>query len=75
MWVWFVTIVIPEGIARRIRRVAEELGDWVKAVFRQADSMHRNFYEGLATREDVEDTLREVKKLVSAVSESIEGRG
>ena len=53
--------------------VAEELGDWVKAVFRQADSMHRNFYEGLATREDVEDTLREVKKLVSAVSESIEG--
>ncbi len=53
--------------------VAEELGDWVKAVFRQADSMHRNFYEGLATREDVEDTLREVKKLVSAVSESVEG--
>ncbi len=53
--------------------VTGELGDWVKAVFRQADSMHRNFYEGLAAREDVEDTLREVKKLVSAVSESIEG--
>ena len=54
--------------------VAKELGDWVRAVFRQADSMHKNFYEGLATREDVEDTLREVEKLVKAVKESIEKR-
>ena len=41
-------------------------------MFRQADSMHKNFYEGLATREGVEDTLREVEKLVKAVKESIE---
>jgi len=52
--------------------VAKELGDWVRAVFRQADSMHKNFYEGLATREDVEDSLREVERLVTAVSEAIE---
>jgi len=52
--------------------VAKELGDWVRAVFRQADSMHKNFYEGLATREDVEDSLREVEKLVKAVSEAVE---
>jgi len=38
--------------------VVKELGDWVRTVFLKADSMHRNFYEGLATREDVEDSLR-----------------
>jgi phosphate uptake regulator len=51
--------------------VARELGDWVRAVFRQADSMHKNFYENLATREDVEDALREVEKLVKAVDEAL----
>lgn len=57
--------------------VAKELGDWVRAVFRQADSMHRNFYENLATREDVEDALREVEKLVETVKRLLEqpGRG
>jgi len=34
--------------------------------------MHRNFYEGLATIEDVEDTLKEVEKLVLAISKSLE---
>lgn len=53
--------------------VARELGEWVRTVFRQADSMRKNFYEGLATREDVEDVLREVKKLVTAIRNSIEG--
>ena len=51
--------------------VARELGDWVRSVFRQADSMHRNFYEGLATREDVEDALREVEKLVESVGSAL----
>jgi len=53
--------------------VARELGDWVRGAFLKADSMHKNFYEGLATREDVEDSLREVEKLVSAVSKCVEG--
>ena len=53
--------------------VARELGDWVRAVFRQADSMHRNFYEGVATREDVEDSLREVERLVRAIRRVVEG--
>jgi len=52
--------------------VAKELGDWARAVFRQADSMHKNFYEGLATREDVEDSLREVERLVTALSRLVE---
>ena len=51
--------------------VAKELGDWVRIVFKLADSMHKNFYEDLATREDVEDVLREVRKLVEAVAKSI----
>ena len=36
--------------------------------------MHKNFYEGLATREDVEDALKEVEKLVLTISERIRGR-
>jgi len=36
--------------------------------------MHRNFYEGLAAKEDVEDSLREVEKLASAISERVEGQ-
>jgi len=51
--------------------VAGELGEWVRTVFLKADSMHRNFYEGLATRSDVEDSLRGVEKLVLAISERI----
>jgi len=52
--------------------VARELGEWVRTAFLKADSTHKDFYEGLATREDVEDSLREVEKLVSTISEHIE---
>lgn len=45
-----------------------------RAVFGQADSVHKGFYEGLATRVDVEDAL-EVEKLVAAVQSLIEGAG
>ena len=48
--------------------VAKELGDWVRIVFKVADSIHKNFYEGLATREDVEDSIKEVEKLVKAIA-------
>jgi len=47
--------------------VAKEVGEWVRTVFLKADSMHKNFYEGLATREDVEDALKEVEKLVRTI--------
>ena len=53
--------------------VARELGDWVRIAFKLADSMHKNFYEGLATREDVEDALREVEKLVESVRGALGG--
>ena len=51
--------------------VAKEISSWIRAVFRQADSMHKNFYEGFATREDVEDTLKEVEKLVNAIVQAL----
>ena len=37
--------------------------------------MHRNFYENLATREDVEDALREVEKLVETVERLLKQPG
>jgi len=52
-------------------RVAKELGDWVRAVFRQANTMHTNFYEDQATKEDIEDVIKEVSKLVSRIKEAL----
>ncbi|MHA1711998.1 MAG: PaREP1 family protein [Candidatus Freyarchaeota archaeon] len=49
-------------------KVAQDLGEYVKTAFRQADSMHKNFYENLATGEDVEDVAKEVAKLVKDVA-------
>ena len=34
--------------------------------------MYKNFYEDLATREDVEDVLKEVKKLVTTIRSNVE---
>jgi hypothetical protein len=54
--------------------VAEEFGSWVRTAFKLADSMHKNCYENLATREDVEDALGEVRRLVDAVAWAL-GKG
>ena len=48
--------------------VAEELGSWVRTAFELADSVHENYYENLATREDVGGVLGEVRRLVDAVA-------
>ncbi|MEM2693906.1 MAG: PaREP1 family protein [Nitrososphaerota archaeon] len=55
--------------------VALELGSWVRTAFKLAGSMHVNFYEGLATREDVEDALGEVRRLVEEVAKSLSLEG
>jgi len=49
--------------------VVNELGEWVRGAFLMADSMHKNFYEGLATEKDVTVALGEVEKLVKAIRE------
>ena len=54
--------------------VAEELGSWVRTAFKLADSMQKNYCENLATREDVEDALGEVSRLVDAVAGAL-GKG
>ncbi|MBS7633910.1 PaREP1 family protein [Candidatus Bathyarchaeota archaeon] len=54
--------------------VVRELGEWVRTAFMKADSMHKNFYENLATNEDVKDVLEEVNKLVSTLSEKLSGK-
>jgi hypothetical protein len=54
--------------------VAEELGSWVRTAFKLAGSMHKNCHENLATREDVEDALGEVRRLVDAVAWAL-GKG
>ena len=51
--------------------VVKELGSWVRTAFLKADSMHKNFYESLATREDVEDALRDVERLVTTVAKTL----
>jgi alkyl sulfatase BDS1-like metallo-beta-lactamase superfamily hydrolase len=49
--------------------VANELGEWIRGAFLMADSMHKNFFEGLATAMDVTVALGEVEKLVKAIRE------
>ncbi len=51
--------------------VAAELGDWVRIVFKLANLMHINFYEDIATKEDIEDVIPAVEKLIKEVSTSI----
>jgi len=34
--------------------------------------MHKNFYEDVATREDVEDTLKDVEKLVTTIAKALQ---
>ncbi len=49
-------------------RVALELGDWVRDVWAHANTMHKNFYEDLADKEDVEKALSMVEKLVESIA-------
>ncbi len=52
-------------------RIAERLGGWVIVAFQQASDMHTNFYEGWATRRDVEKAFEAAEKFVEAVSNDI----
>ena len=62
-----------------MRKLAGELGSWVRTAWMYATGMHVCFYEGWCSREDVEDALRHVEKLVDAIEERItrgdKGRG
>ena len=51
--------------------IAQELGGWVREVFREASTLHICFYEEWCTRQDVVDVLGKVRKLVSTIMDKI----
>jgi len=70
---WFdgVRIASHSELWEYKNKVAEDLGDWVKIVFRQASGLHACFYEKWCTELDVREVLVEARKLVEAVSRRI----
>ncbi len=52
-------------------KVVIELGKWVRSAWNVANSMHTNFYEGWATRKDVEDAFTEIERLIKVISERL----
>ncbi len=44
-----------------------EFGEWVRDVWYAANTMHKNFYENLADKGDVENALKHVEKLVKTI--------
>ncbi len=54
------------------RKVLEkELGEWVYDAWMAANGMHTCFYEGWCSREDVENAIERVKKLVEIVKTKV----
>jgi len=53
------------------RRLAKELGRWVHNSWANATEMHVCFYEGWCAREDIEDALESVERLVREVASRI----
>lgn len=51
--------------------IARDIGEWIRDSWMHAASMHVNFYEGWATRRDVEIALNKTEKLVSAIAERL----
>jgi len=54
-----------------MRRRVKELGLWVREVWMYANGMHTCFYEGWCDKEDVEEALKRVKKLVVEVERKV----
>ena len=52
-------------------KVIAELGEWVRDAWMYANAMHINFYEGEASRADVEKALKLVEDLVKTIMRNI----
>lgn len=50
------------------RVLVRELGRWVAGVWYAGQGMHTCFYEGWCTREDVEEVLGDIERLVKEIS-------
>ena len=51
-----------------MRLMAREVGHWVRGAWMYAIGMHTCFYEGWCAREDVEDALKNIEKLVKEIA-------
>ena len=51
-----------------MRLMAREVGRWVRGAWMYANGMHTCFYEGWCTREDVEDAIENIERLVKEVA-------
>ena len=63
-----------EELWEYMRLMAGEMGSWVRVAWMYANGMHMCFYEGWCAREDVEDALEHVEKLVEAVASKVKRR-
>ncbi len=54
-----------------MRRVARELGDWVRDAWMYANGMHTCFYEGWCAEDDVKEALKRVERLVTGIERRI----
>ncbi|MEB2836835.1 MAG: PaREP1 family protein [Desulfurococcales archaeon] len=51
-----------------MRLMAREVGRWVRGAWMYANGMHTCFYEGWCAREDVEDAIENIERLVKEVA-------
>jgi len=54
-----------------MRLMVKDMGSWVREAWMFANGMHTCFYEGWCTREDVEDSIKRVEKLVQEVASRV----
>jgi len=54
-----------------MRLMIRDMGSWVREAWMFADGMHTCFYEGWRAREDVEDSIKRVEKLVQEVASRV----
>lgn len=54
-----------------MRKMVKELGLWVREVWMYANGIHTCLYEGWCDKENVEEALKRVKKLVVEVESKV----
>ncbi len=58
---------------RVVNRLADELSDQqLRLLFRSANALHQNFYEGLMPEEFVADSLKDVEEITSRLREVLD---
>ena len=56
------------------RVIEKELGGWVHDAWMNAVGMHVCFYEGWCSKEDVEEALKRIRRLVEEIASKVEAR-